>query len=162
MACEIISCEGAVFVLWGKLTTKPDVDRVMDRLRLIAKNSGRPVIYISRIPVDASPPESEVRAHVNSYMPECVKLCSSYHVVLEGTGFFAAMKRAVLSSLFQLSWRNGTFYVHSAPKEVIFKLDRHARADAEKVLHMAETHGLLDAKAPGDAGVSQRPNVAQL
>ncbi|HEY3496526.1 MAG TPA: hypothetical protein VGK73_17630, partial [Polyangiaceae bacterium] len=72
-------------------------------------------------------------------------------------------KRAVLSSLFQFSWRNGTFYVHSAPKEVIFKLDRTARADAEKLLHMAETHGLLDAKAPPEVGAaSSHSNVARL
>ena len=40
MACEIISCEGAVFVLWGKPTVA-DVERVMDRLELIAEKTGR-------------------------------------------------------------------------------------------------------------------------
>ena len=159
MACEIISCEGAVFVLWGKPTTKADVERVMDRLKLISESSERPVVYISRIPVDAPPPDADVRQFISDQMPACVKLCSSYHVVLEGSGFIAAMKRAVLSSLFQLSWRNGTFYVHSMPKEVIYKLDRGSRADAEQVLHLAERHGLLQAKAPDEYRASGRPSA---
>jgi hypothetical protein len=149
MACEIISCEAGVFALWGKETTRADVDRVLDRLRLVADASGRRVTYVSRVPSDAAPPEADVRAHVNANMPLCVSLCSSYHVVLEGNGFINAMKRAVLAGLFQVSWRKGTFHVHSVAKEVIFKLGREEKAVGEKLLQLADSRGLLTCPAPG-------------
>src|SRR5689334_9069163 len=102
MACEILSCEGAVFVLWGKVTTNQDLDRVLDRLRLVCETTGHPVVYVTRVPPDAQPPEADVRAHLDAIMPEVVAQCSSYHVVLEGSGFINAMKRAVLAGLFQI------------------------------------------------------------
>jgi hypothetical protein len=148
MACEILSCEGAVFVLWGRVTTKQDLDRVFDRLKLIRESSGRPVVYVTRVPVDAQPPSPEVRAYLDSLMPSAIAWCSSYHVVLEGSGFLNAMKRAVLAGLFQISWRKGTFFVHSVAKEVIFKLDRSARPDGEKILGLADSRGLLTCPAP--------------
>jgi hypothetical protein len=148
MACEILSCDGAVFVLWGRVTTKQDLDRVLDRLKLVAGSSGGPVVYVTRVPTDAQPPEADVRAHLNAIMPQVVAQCSSYHVVLEGNGFINAMKRAVLAGLFQISWRRGTFHVHAAPKEVIFKLEREKRPHAEKVLQLADARGLLTCAAP--------------
>jgi hypothetical protein len=148
MACEILSCEGAVFVLWGKVTTKQDLDRVLDRLKLVCETSGHRVVYVTRVPTDAQPPEADVRAHLNAMMPNVVAQCSSYHVVLEGSGFINAMKRAVLAGLFQISWRKGTFHVHSVPKEVIFKLERDERPLGEKLLQLADSRGLLSCAAP--------------
>jgi hypothetical protein len=156
MACEIISCEGGVFALWGKETTKADVDRVLDRLKLVADATGHPVVYVSRVPSDAAPPAAAVRAHVDANMPLCVSLCSSYHVVLEGNGFINAMKRAVLAGLFQIRWRKGTFFVHAVPKEVIFKLDRAERTVGEKLLALAEGRGLLTCSAPEPAFPAQK------
>jgi hypothetical protein len=161
MACEIVSCEGAVFVLWGK-PTKPDVDRVIGRLQLVSDKSGRPVVYITRVPIDAPAPDADVRQYINSNMKEAVRCCSSYHVVLEGNGFVAAVKRAVLSSFFQISWRNGIFFVHSVSKEAVYKLERDARSDAEKVLHLAERAGLLTGSGPPEPGVAVQSSHAHI
>lgn len=99
-------------------------------------------------PRTRSPPDAEVRAHLDKLMPTAIGMCSSYHVVLEGTGFIAGMKRAVLAGLFQISWRKGMFFVHSVPKELIFKLDRAQRPVGEKIMKLADARGLLEGSAP--------------
>lgn len=148
MSCEILSSEGAVFVVWGKVTTKQDIDRVFDRIKLIYETTGERVLYVTRVPPDAQPPEADARAHLDKLLPTAIEMCTSYHVVLEGTGFIAGMKRAVLAGLFQISWRKGMFFVHSVPKELIFKLDRAQRPVGEKILQLAEARGLLQGPAP--------------
>jgi hypothetical protein len=149
MACEIISVEGAVFALWGK-PTKADFDRVVDRVELIASATGRPIVYITRVPVSAPPPEGEDRAYLNTLMPRLIKACSSYHVILEGSGFISAIKRAILAGLLQLGWRNGTFFVHENEKGVVAKVERAIRPDVEAILALAKAKGLLTAGPPED------------
>jgi hypothetical protein len=149
MACQIISCEGAVFVLWGK-PTKDDMELVRNRVALMAKTSGRPIVYITRVPVDAPPPDPDVRQRLNEVMPEMKRACSSYHVVLEGVGFVSALKRAILASLMQFGWPRGTFFVHASAKEAVFAVSKEARRDVEAILHMAERQGLLTGPAPVD------------
>lgn len=160
MACEIISVEGAVFALWGK-PTKADLDRVIDRVELIASASSRPVVYITRVPISAPPPEGDVRAHLNSLMPRFIKACSSYHVVLEGSGFVSAVKRAILASLLQLGWRNGSFFVHESDKGIFAKVERAVRPDVEAILALAASKGLLTAPPPEDAAPRPAPPTAQ-
>jgi hypothetical protein len=149
MSCEILSSEGAVFVVWGQETTNQDLDRVFDRIKLIHEATGTRVLYVTRVPVNAQPPSPEVRAHLDKLMPTGIAMCSSYHVVLEGTGFIAAMKRAVLAGLFQISWRKSMFFVHSVPRELLFKLDREQKPVGAKILQLAEARGLLEGPAPG-------------
>jgi len=151
MACEIISTEGSVFVLWGK-PSKADVDRVIDRVELIAHASGKPILYITRVPMAAPPPDPEVRQYMNSVMPRAIKACSSYHVLLEGSGFVSAVKRAILASLLQFGWRNGTFFVHENEKGVSAKVERTVRPDVEAILGLARSRGLLTAPPPEDSG----------
>ncbi len=149
MACEIISVEGAVFVLWGK-PTKQDLDRVVDRVELIASASGCSIVYIARIPKNAPAPDDEARAHMNALMPRFIKVCSSYHAVLEGSGFVSAVKRAILAGLLQFGFRNGSFFVHENEKGILAKVDRGMRRQTEAVLDLAETKGLLKAPPPED------------
>jgi len=72
-----------------------------------------------------------------------LKACSSYHVVLEGDGFAAAMKRGVLTGLFQLSWRRKTFFVHAKASEVAGHVALEQRATLARLLEAARIRGLL-------------------
>jgi hypothetical protein len=158
MACEIISVEGAVFVLWGK-PTKQDLDRVVDRVELIASASGHPIVYIARIPKNAPAPDDEARSHMNALMPRFIKVCSSYHAVLEGSGFVSAIKRAILAGLLQFGFRQGTFFVHENDKGILAKVDRNMRRQTEAVLDLARKTGLLSAPPPEDFAPAQPPRV---
>jgi hypothetical protein len=158
MSCEILSIEGAVFVLWGK-PTKRDLDRVVDRVELIASASGKPIVFIARIPKNAPAPDDESRAHMNALMPRFIAVCSSYHAVLEGSGFVSAIKRAILAGLLQFGFRNGTFFVHENEKSILGKTERELRPAAESILTLAATRGLLTAPPPEDSPLPPTPGI---
>ena len=102
--------------MWGK-PTKDDMDLVLNRVQLMAKTSGRPIVFITRVPVDAPPPEPEVRQRSTRGCRQMRTACSSYHVVLEGVGFVSALKRAILASFMQFGWPRGTFFVHASRRK---------------------------------------------
>jgi hypothetical protein len=143
MACEIAVCRGAVFCLWGK-PAKSDFDRLLRQLAESAKEFGAPVIYVTRVPAEAPAPDAEVRKYLNSILPRFMESCSSYHVVLEGTGFGAAMKRAVVTGLMQLGFRRGSFFVHASASEVTHHVRRENQPEARAILELAAKRGLLD------------------
>lgn len=149
MACEIISCEAAVFALWGR-PTFADVDGVLSAIRSGAKLSGRPVVYIARVPLEAPPPESDVRQRLNEAMPDIRADCASFHIILEGDGFISSVKRAILASMMQFGWQRDTFFIHASAGQVSFKAPREYRDTVERILYMAEQQGLLSASAPGE------------
>src|SRR6187431_44127 len=117
MTCDLISTQGAVFAVWGTPEIA-DMDRVVIEAEAAAKSCGHPVVYVTRVPVDAPAPDAQVRAHLERLMPTLLKSCSTYHVVLDGDGFGAAMKRGILTGMFQLTWRRKTFFVHAKVPEV--------------------------------------------
>lgn len=156
MACEIISCEGAVFVLWGKPTVA-DIQRVVDRVELIAEKSARQVVYITRVPRDAPAPDPIVRKALEGAMPRLMQLCAHYSVVLEGDGFVSAMKRGVLTGLLLLGWRRENFRVWASSREIVPQIAKNLRHDAEHVLYLAASKGLLTCGSPdGAEGVRER------
>jgi len=150
MACQILTTRGAVFVLWGR-PTAADMDDVQQAVEAAAASCGRPVVYVTRVPADAPPPCASARARLDELMPSFVKACSTYHVVLEGEGFGAAMKRAILTGLFQLTWRRKTFFVHADAKEVAPSLPEECRVAVAHLLATAERRGLLSATSPTSA-----------
>lgn len=148
MACEIISTKGALFALWGK-PAPADMDRVRDALQVAADECGHPVVYITRVPPHAPPPDAAARAWLDALMPSIVSVCSSYHVVLEGEGFGAAIKRGILTGMFQLNWRRKSFFVHAGVEEVARNVSRDERPAVAALLALAARHGLLT--GPGAA-----------
>jgi hypothetical protein len=158
MACEILSVEGAVFVLWGK-PTKADLEQVVNRVELIASASARPIVFIARIPKGAPAPDDETRAYMNALMPRFVKATSSYHAVLEGGGFVSAIKRAILAGLLQFGFRNGTFFVHENEKSILAKVEKDLRPSVDSILTIASTKGLLTALPPDDLSVRPNPRT---
>lgn len=143
MSCEIVATKGALFVLWGK-PTRADIDRVEAEINDCVAKFGGPITYITRVPAAAPAPDAEARKHLNALMPRVVRACSTYHAVLEGDGFLAAMKRGVVTSLFQLGFHKGSFFVHSSVKEVALKVDKAVRVHVDDVLELAKRGGLLD------------------
>lgn len=143
MAVAFTIADGAVFCVWGE-PMLADVDAVLRELRAAVTRAGGPVVYITRVPKDAPIPAPEVRTRLNAVMPLIPTLCSSYHVVLEGSGFVAAVKRSVLISLFQISARRNTFFVHAKAEEVLSKLPPEKHARVRRLLIHAQQDGLLD------------------
>ncbi len=159
MTCRIVRTKGAVFALWGK-PAAPDMDRVLSELRAAAEESQGPVIYVTRVPSDAPPPDPEVRQHLVALLPVFLGRCSSYHVILEGTGFFAALKRGVLTNIIQPFWKKRVFFfVHASASQVLDKVRDEEHRDAARVLQMAQTRGYLSCPAPEAAQGQQQYNA---
>ena len=147
MACEFLSGDGVLLAVWGK-PSRVDVNRVLEQLESSVEQSGRPVVYITRIPVDAPTPDSNVRQYINAAMPKATSMCSTYHVVLEGTGFMAALKRGVLVSLFQIGNKRGMFFVHADADEVTRSIPTERQLTVRALLIRADARGLLRGRTP--------------
>jgi hypothetical protein len=160
MACAFTIVDGALFCVWGE-PTLADVEILMKELRAAAAKAGGPIVYVTRIPLDAPTPNPTVRARLNAVMPTITTLCSTYHVVLEGSGFVAAMKRSVLLSLFQISPRRNTFFVHASVDEIASKLAPEKRATLRKLLVQVEKEGLLDCPPPPSSSNRQGHNLSE-
>lgn len=158
MTCRIVRTRGAVFAVWGK-PAAPDMDRVLSELRVAAEESQQPVVYITRVPSDAPPPDPDVRQHLAAVLPAVLSRCSSYHVILEGSGFFAALKRGVLTNIIQPFWKKRVFFVHASSEQVLDKVRDEEHRDAARVLQMAQTRGYLSCPAPETLHGAQHYNA---
>jgi hypothetical protein len=147
MTCEFLAGDGVMFSTWGE-PSMHDVDNGMLCLRMVYEKTGGPIVYITRVPVVAPAPDPKVRQYLNSKMHLVTTMCESYHVVLEGVGFVAAMKRGVLLSIFQISHRRNTFFVHSNVDDVEQKVLPARRSAVRAVLRQAFAQGLLSENAP--------------
>ncbi len=147
MACEFLTGDGVVYCVWGRPTTN-DMDQVLLHLKANVEAAGRPAVYITRVPVDAPAPDAKVREYLNSLMPKIAGLCSTYHVVLEGAGFIAALKRGVLLSMFQMGNKRGTFFVHADVDEIFRNIKAERQLAVRALLIRADARGLLRGPTP--------------
>ena len=142
MACALLAGENVVYCVWGNPRIK-DMLELLGCMRSTANSAGRPIVYITRVPVDAPAPNIEVRHFVNSILPELASLCSGYHVVLEGTGFRAAIKRGILMALFQFGHKRHLFHVHATIDDVAAYVPVQDQAAVVRLLGRAKEQGLL-------------------
>lgn len=141
MACEIVKRPGGIFVVWG-VPSAEDMERVLLELTEAAAANGGKAVYITRVPVGAPAPDGVARARFNAVLPELMARVSSYHVVMEGTGFVAAFKRATLTTLLQPFWRRKVFYVHATCEDALSQMDDTFYVIAQDLLRTAEERGL--------------------
>lgn len=147
MACEILVGIGAVLTVWGR-PHRSDMGRVLTTVREEACSYGRPVVYVTRVPLNAPTPDAKARQDLNELLPHMMEACHSYHVILEGHGFMAAMKRGALTSILQPFWKKRVFYVHAAAQEVLDHVDGDERANTSELLRLATRRGLLRCASP--------------
>ena len=147
MAYEVLSADGVVFSVWGE-TLVEDVAAVLEHVRAVVRECGHPIVYITRVPLDAPAPDAKVRSYINTIMPELTDLCSSYHVILEGGGLASAIKRGVLMGLFQVRRRRNMFHVHAEASEVAEQVALDRRDAVCALLKQADARGILHGPLP--------------
>jgi hypothetical protein len=75
--------------------TKQDMDRLVHAGQAAARECGHRVIYISRVPAHQPASSAEVRRYISHQLvPTLAESILASHIVLEGEGFAAALKRA--------------------------------------------------------------------
>jgi hypothetical protein len=147
MACEIIVNRGAVLTVWGR-PQRDDMMRILAGVKRASKLHGGPVVYVTRVPINAPTPTADALRDLNALLPEMMTFCSSYHVILEGSGFKAAMKRGVMTGLLQPIWQPRVFFVHASALEVLERLGREQSAHVTELFKLAGRRGLLHCPSP--------------
>jgi hypothetical protein len=147
MACEILQSAGAILTVWGT-PQKRDMARVLSEITRAAQRHGGPVVYVTRVPQNAPTPDAAARRDLAALLPQMMKACSSYHVILEGSGFRAAIKRGVLTGLLQPIWQARVFFVHAATNELLARVPPADRANVTRLLDLAAGRGLLEGACP--------------
>jgi hypothetical protein len=147
MTCETVGTDRTLLVVWG-IADLGDAERVAQQVRLRIELTGKPILYVMRLPVDCPAPSAEVRRHIAVYMPDLVASVDQYHVILEGDGFAAATKRGVLTGLSRFWQKRGVFHVHSTVQQFERKVSPEWRADVTRLLHLAEQRRLLEGPLP--------------
>jgi len=155
MACRILRSKGAVLTVWGKAQLS-DLTEVTSNLELAVGESGGPVISVSILPAGVPPAEDAVRDQVMVLIPKLIGNCSSVHVVFEGEGFLAAIKRGVLTGLLRGTRRQHLFHVHGSRASMLtaIKGEAHA-ATVAGLMQLAQERGYFDLN-PGDFAPSSR------
>jgi hypothetical protein len=134
-------------VVWG--APQPiDIARVVQALHSAREEQGSPVLFLARVPAEAPAPDRNTRKHIDRALPAFLADCSSYHVVMEGEGFFAAIKRSVLTSSLQPIWRRRMFYVHAHCADVQAALTPAEQTACQQLFELAQKEGLLAGPLP--------------
>jgi hypothetical protein len=98
------------------------------------------------VPLGSRPPTDAAKRRFNHLFPKLLEVLSSYHVVMEGTGFFAAFKRATLTTLLQPFWRRRMFHVHANCNEVLVQIQPSLLPIAKNLLELATIRGFLESE----------------
>jgi hypothetical protein len=153
MACRLIGTDRALLVVWG-VPEPSDVDLIAEQIEMRLKLTGKPIFYVTRLPIESPVPSPEIRAHLSRCVLPFSSSCQQYHVIIEGDGFVAASKRAVLMSFSGLRAKCGVFFVHGSVQEFERRVSPEWRADVTRLLHLAEQRGLLAGPMPAEPIVS--------
>lgn len=152
MACEVIRCRGGVFVVWGT-PEEEDMDRVGNEIFEAARSNGGFALFLARVPVGSPPPTEAAKRRFNQLFPKLLAVLNGYHVVMEGNGFFAAFKRATLTTLLQPFWRRRLFHVHATCGEVLARVEPPLQPIVKTLLELAAARGFLDGAPALSIGV---------
>lgn len=128
MACDIASNGPVVFVLWGT-PELADLARILHEVAGVERIYGAgKAVYVARIPQDADAPPAHVRRVLSQKMPAFVERFQSYHVVLEGDGFGATIKRSALVGLNLLCRGRKKVFIHARHEEILREAPVEKRA----------------------------------
>jgi len=136
------SVSGNVFALrWLTSPTSPDLKALGKELTEQRRRVGSPLVNLSLVPADVSPPEGSVRKEMERFNQIFTEVCSAIHVVVGGTGFRHAVLRSIVSAFALAAGKRGLVKVHRSLDEALREI---AGGDA-KILHkQLETEELLE------------------
>jgi hypothetical protein len=97
MSFAFFSHGSVALIEWGT-PELADVERVLAQVRRV-RERGEPVLLVTYISEDAPAPSGEVQREMARHMNDLASICATGHAVFEGSGFFIAFKRSVLTGM---------------------------------------------------------------
>ena len=99
-----------------------DIREIVKKVNELGRKTDNRLIYVAIAPDSSTPPDNETRDAMVKSMDDMIQVCSSLHLVVEGTGFRNSIKRSVLTGILLASGKSKNFYVHANFDEVFEKL----------------------------------------
>ena len=122
-----------VFILRWQGAQLGDPASLMERVRAAKSESNGPLVYLAIVPSADPLPDQPLRAELARQLKELTELCACVHLVLEGSGFGAAAKRAVATSMFLMTGRHRRVTAHATVHEALCSC-RNLTAPAAQIL----------------------------
>ncbi len=137
---------GRVFILkWLTTPQSGDLGALGQDLTEHHRRARERLINLSIIPAEISPPNSAVRAEMETFNRIWSETCSSVHVVVGGSGFKNAVIRSIVSAFALLGRERGLVRVHRSLDDAIaeiYKIDD--RVTPESLRGALKRSGFLD------------------
>ena len=100
-----------LYVSW-KGFTHSDLARVSRQLRELRASTGKPVVYVARIPDDTRKFSRDDHDVLLGFLNGILPSCATIHHVIEGEGFVKSARQATVSTMALATPRPRDFYVH--------------------------------------------------
>ena len=142
MTCTKGAIEDYFFVKWIKPEVA-DAESIIDDVRALRAQTGKPVHYIAIIGTQVDPPGDDVRSSMKKNIDELLEYCASVHLVIEGRGFRRAMARSIGTGIFLLSKNRGRTFAHDSVEQALARSGL-APDDAARVIEQARQRGVLN------------------
>jgi hypothetical protein len=136
---------GRVFLAsWESgVVTREDALSIPQEVKKAGSSSGKPLVYIAIFAPTIPPPTDEVRKLMAQHMDGMLKVCSSMHLVFEGTGFRQTVQRMAMVSIMMLSGKRGRVFISSSIKEAVSLAPPEDSKDLDRALRQALEKGYL-------------------
>ncbi len=133
-----------LFIRWVEAVEANNVPEILRELHAAHEGVGNDLVYVAIVPVDCRPPDSAARDALREGTDRAVEMCSSVHVVIEGSGFRRAMMRSISAGLLLATRRGGPgFQIHETVDRALASASKVLDFDSAEVLRRAEAAGIL-------------------
>ena len=142
MGCMLAEHKRVLFILWGR-PESADVAHIRERANALFAKHG-PIVFIPRVPAGSEIPSEPLRKEMAAALSELYPKFASYHGLFEDRGFAGAVKRAMFNTMFLMSGRRATYFVHAHADEIVPATPKAFREDVRDALDIFRRRGLLD------------------
>jgi hypothetical protein len=111
MPFKIAIVENVVYTSWNGFTTG-DLGELAGRVADLRRATGRPVVYVARIPGGGPAFTADEQAVLLEYLKEILPFCATLHHVIEGDGFVKSARLATVNNFARATSRARDFVVH--------------------------------------------------
>jgi hypothetical protein len=111
MPFRIAIVDNVVYTSWSGFTTG-DLRDLAGRISDLRRTTGRPVVYVARIPGGGPAFTAEEQVVLLEYLKEILPFCAALHHIIEGDGFVKSARLATVNNLARATSRARDFVVH--------------------------------------------------
>ncbi len=142
MTCATGIVERVYLVRW-EVPAAEDVQRILTEVANHHVRVGKKLYFVAVTTPESTAPDDATRRALGENLPKLLEWCESLHLVIEGKGFSATVRRAVAAGLFMVSGKRKSMFVHEDIWAALEMTDYKARK--YDIVALARSRGILAA-----------------